>query len=59
MIRNFKTDKAFLYPYGSWGRTVFGNYFHSTTSSGIMELTQLNDMFWVRLTQVIAAIIGF
>jgi len=26
---------------------------------GIMELAQLNDMFWVRLSQVIAAIVGY
>ena len=31
----------------------------SSGSSGIMELTQLNDMFWVRLTQVIATVIGY
>jgi hypothetical protein len=29
------------------------------TTSGIMELAQLNDMFWVRLTQVIATVIGY
>jgi hypothetical protein len=30
-----------------------------STGNGIMELAQLNDMFWVRLTQVIAAVIGY
>lgn len=30
-----------------------------STTSGIMELAQLNDMFWIRLTQVITTIIGY
>ena len=37
-IRNFKTDRAF----------ISGSMMSQT--QGIMELTQLNDMFWVRLT---------
>lgn len=35
------------------------NQWGSSTTNGIMELAQLNDMFWVRLTQVIAAVIGY
>ena len=35
------------------------NSWSSSTTNGIMELAQLNDMFWVRLTQVIAAVIGY
>ena len=35
------------------------NQWSSGTTNGIMELAQLNDMFWVRLTQVIAAVIGY
>ena len=52
MIRNFKSDKAIIYPYGSWGHTIFGNYFQSSTTNGIMELTQLNDMTYVNATEV-------
>ena len=37
-IRNFKSDRA-----------IISSSMRSQTQ-GIMELTQLNDMFWVRLT---------
>jgi len=47
LIRNFKSD-----------RTFFATGIQSQTN-GIMELTQLNDMFWVRLTQIIATVIGY
>ena len=47
-IRNFKSDRTFF----------MGSPLQSQ-SHGIMELTQFNDMFWVRLTQVIATVIGY
>lgn len=28
-------------------------------SAGVMDLSHLNDMFWVRLTQVISAMVGY
>lgn len=50
-IRNFKSDRIFFYPTMSVG-SMFrgGNTRALVQTSGIMELTQLNDMFWVRLT---------
>ena len=59
MIRNFKSDKVFIYPYGSILKGIFGGTEYARHANGIMELTQLNDMFWVRLTQVIATVIGY
>jgi len=51
-INNFKRDGAFL-PLAQINSAA------RPQSNGIMELTQLNDMFWVRLTQVIATVIGY
>ena len=60
MIRNFKSDKAFIYPYGSaLASMIGGTEYARQQTNGIMELTQLNDMFWIRLTQVIATVIGY
>ena len=56
-IRNFKSDRIFLSPTMSLGSMFRAGNLEATGS--IMDLTQLNDMFWVRLTQVIATVIGY
>lgn len=54
-MKKFRHDRTIM----SLCKLTHLNQWGSNTTNGIMELAQLNDMFWVRLTQVIAAVIGY
>ena len=50
-MRSFRSARRFFSMSG------FGT--RATDEQGILELAQHNDIFWVRLTQVIATLIGY
>ena len=52
MMEMFRKDRRFIALSGLYNGGV-------SYSNGFIELAQLNDMFWVRLTQVIATVIGY
>lgn len=54
-MKKFARDRRIM----SLNRISKINMWGSNTTVGILELAQLNDMFWVRLTQVIATVIGY
>jgi uncharacterized membrane protein len=58
-MHSFRRDRLFVSMSGFNKRLNNINNWGINTTSGIMELAQLNDMFWVRLTQVIATVIGY
>lgn len=51
VMRSFRSARRF-FSMGGFGTG-------STDEQGILELAQHNDIFWVRLTQVIATLIGY
>ena len=56
LIRNFKSHSSMV----SMSGFRSGVYSVSTRPrAGIYDLSHLNDKFWVRLTQVISAMVGY
>ena len=58
-MHSFRRDRLFVSMRWFNQRLNNINNWGINTTSGIMELAQLNDKFWVRLTQVIATVIGY